>query len=331
VEAQALIDSYVEDVAARLPRRLRNDVALELRTLLTEQLNAAAKDAGRAPSGELAMQVLAQFGRPEEVAPRYRSDGFHIIEPELAPAFVKSAIACVAIQWAFTLPYVFLTPMTFGEWVLGWGLGALWWVGLLVVWFAGAAWIRRRSPVDPHGFSRPWTHWILWLPVPRDWRPGHRPASRVDPEVAARRAAPTLLPLAAVVTIFFIAPAWFLDHFLPDGTNASWALYDENFRRGLLLPLIALMALRVSLFAAAVLKRGWWAPTEGIRFVLWVGFVGLLYWAAFGWHVFAAAGAELLFKAWLLIFLLVNTIQIGVWIFRALARIGMPKGGPRQA
>jgi hypothetical protein len=42
MDAQVAIDSYINTIAAPLPRRLRNDVGVELRTLLTEQLTAAA-------------------------------------------------------------------------------------------------------------------------------------------------------------------------------------------------------------------------------------------------------------------------------------------------
>jgi hypothetical protein len=304
MEVQALIDSYADDVAARLPRTIRSDVALELRSLLTDQLNDAAVEAGRAPDSELAMRVLSRFGRPEDVAVRYRPRGFDIIEPELAPAFVKTTVACVVLQWVLTLPYVFSSTLTFGEWALRWGFGALWLVGLLVLWFGAAAWIRRRSPVDPHSFSRPWTHYIFWLPLPADWRPDKRPRVSVDPDEAAKRGAPVLLPLAALVTIVFAA---------------SWTLYDEAFLRGLFLPLIALMILRVSLYAAVIIESSWWARTRVIRLALWIGFVGLL-WTASGGQIFAAPHVDFIFKAWLLIFLIVNTVQIALWCYRALAR-----------
>jgi hypothetical protein len=326
VDAKAVIEDYVNNVAAQLPRRLRNDVGLELRTLLSEQLRSAAQDAGRSPDSEIAMEVLRRFGRPDDVAARYAPRGFQLIEPEHAPAFIKLATLCVAVQWAVTLPLVFSSRLTFGEWSLRWGFSALSWVGFLVVYFGIASWIQRRSPVDPNSFSRPWTHWIFWLPFPRDWRPG-------EPEATQRRAALNAAPLGAVLTVFFIAPAWFLDHLLPPGTNTSWALYDDHFRRWLLLPLIALMAVRLMLLAAVALNQSWRTPTEGIRFGLWVGFVALLYWALFAWRIFAHGTTDALFKAWLLIFLFVNTIQIVVWIRRAVTRVRMPKtlAPPRES
>src|SRR5262245_49506767 len=169
MNAHAVIDSYINNIAARLPRKLRNDVGVELRTLLIEQLTAAAAASGSAPDEKLAIEVISRFGRPEDVAARYSPRGFEIIEPEHAPTFVKLAAACVAIQWALTLPAVFASRTTIGEWWLGWGFGAFAWVGALVIWFGLATWIRRRTPVDSAHLSRPWTHFIFWLPVAAEW------------------------------------------------------------------------------------------------------------------------------------------------------------------
>lgn len=319
MDAQVVIDSYIDNIAARLPRKVRNDVGVELRTLLIEQLTAAAAESGRTPDENLAIEVARRFGRPEDVAARYSPRGFQIIEPEHAPAFVKLSAACVAAQWALTLPAVFASRTTVGEWWLSWGFGALAWVGMLVVWFGLATWVRRRSPVDPESLSRPWTHFIFWLPLPADWRP-------VDREAFERRAELGALPLGVVFTIFFIAPAWFFGLFTRAGTDTSWALYDEHFRHSLLPALIVLMVVRLAMCAtAAGINARVHAPREITRFGLWVCFVGLLYWTLFGWVIFANPAVDALFKAWLLVFLLVNTIQIVVWTLRAFRRVRVPK------
>lgn len=318
MDAQAVIDSYINNIAARLPRTVRNDVGVELRTLLIEQLTAAAADRGSAPDENLAIEVVRRFGRPEDVAARYSPRGFQIIEPEHAPAFVKLSAACVAIQWALTLPAVFDSRTRVDEWWLSWGFSALAWVGLLVIWFGLASWIRRRSPVDPESLSRPWTHWIFWLPQPADWRP-------IDRDAFERRAELGALPLGVAFTIFFIAPAWFLERLTPAGTDTSWALYDEQFRRTLLPTLIALMVVRLALCAVAAISSQLRATLEVFRFALWACFVALLYWTVFGWNIFAGPMADALFKTWLLMFLLVNTIQIVLWIRRAVTRVRVPK------
>ena len=45
---EAVIEAYVGDVARRLPRARRDDVALELRALLLEELQGKAEAQGRA-------------------------------------------------------------------------------------------------------------------------------------------------------------------------------------------------------------------------------------------------------------------------------------------
>jgi hypothetical protein len=317
MDTSALIASYTNDVARRLPRKLRNEVGLELRALLTDQVNAAAADAGRAPDSELALRVLKNFGRPDEVAARYHhAREFNVIEPAHAPVFVKLAAFCVLAQWALTLPRVFSSSLTFGDWWLGWGAGALWWVGLLTVWFGVAGWIQRRSPIDPHSFVRPWTHYIVWVPT-RDWLPGH--------DVNLYAGAKVIVPLVSVLTVFFISPATFLNYVLPGNVDTSWARYDADFQRWLLTPLIALMAARLALFTLAVVDERLRARTEPVRLGLWIAFVGLLVWSAARWDIFASVFTDALFKAWLSIFLLVNCLQIYTEIRRALARVRVPK------
>lgn len=309
MEAREIIESYVDDVARRLPRKLRNDVGLELRALLGDQLKAAAAQAAREPDERMALDLVHRFGRPDDVASSYRPRGFDLIEPEHAPLFVKLAMICVGLQWAFTLPAVFGSRTMLGAWWVSWGFGALAWPAALLLWFAAAAWVRRASPVDPDTGRRPWTHWIFWLPMSEDWRP---PIAQRQGRVAVK----IQIALAAVATIFFTAPARLLDLVLAD---SSWARYDADFSRWLLAPLIALSAARVVLFAAADARPR--AATESLRFGLWVAQVGLLYWAAFGWIIFATPAADALFKAWLSIFLLVNTLQILVWIRRETTRV----------
>jgi hypothetical protein len=265
----------------------------------------------------MALKVLAGFGAPEEVARRYAPRGFSVIEPEHGPLFVKLAALCVMTQWALTLPPVFRSPNTLGDWWLGWGAGAFWWVGVLTVWFGCAAWIRRRIPADDNGSSRHWTHWLFWVPMPARWRPR-------DPERVSRRASGMLLPVTVALAIFFVAPAWFLERLLPAGTDTSWAQYDSVFQGALLAPLIALIAVRIVLFSATLVNVRWQAQTEGVRFVLWVALVGLLYWAVLDWDIFANAAIDFAFKVWLGLFLTVNTIQIVVQSWRALLRVRTP-------
>jgi hypothetical protein len=317
VDVKSVIDSYVDDVARRLPRKIRNEVGLELRTLLTDEIASAAAAAGRPADAATALSVLASFGRPEHVAERYGGRrGFNVIEPEHAPAFVKLSVLGVVAQWAFSLPGVFVAPSTFGGWWLESGFAALWWVGLLVVWFGIGAWVQRRLPVEPNSFARPWAHYIFWLPVRQDWQP-----AQLDHPYSAAK---VLIPLASALTIVFVSPEWFLGLFDPTA-NVSWARYDADFRSQLLPALLVIMVSRIALFTFATVRLHWRARTELVRFGLWTIFVGLLLWALVGWDIFASARVDFLFKVWLSVFLLVNCLQIWVSARNAYTRVRVPK------
>jgi hypothetical protein len=160
---------------------------------------------------------------------------------------------------------------------------------------------------------------IFWWPAAPDWRP-------FDREGVERRVELSALPLGVLATVFFVAPAWFLGLLTRAGTDTSWALYDEGFRRTLLPVLIVLMVVRLTLCAVAGFSAQLRARLEMVRVGLWVCFVGLLTWAVFGWTLFASAMTDALFKAWLAVYLVINVIQIVVWIRRAFLRVRVPSG-----
>jgi len=71
--ATQLIESYVDDVVRRVDRKRRNDVGVELRALLGDELAGQAESAGRPADMDMAMELLRRFGRPADVAVRYRA------------------------------------------------------------------------------------------------------------------------------------------------------------------------------------------------------------------------------------------------------------------
>jgi hypothetical protein len=294
-----VIDAYVNEVAARLPHKLRGDVALELRSLLTEQLNAAGTAAGRAPDQEMALELVNDLGQPDAVARRYRTETFELIRPEHVPAFFRLVALSVGLQWALTLPMV--AHSSFSAWWVSWGLGAFWWVGVLFTVFATMA----RFPRPAEGAAG--SHAPAWRPWTEDiaLRPG---ASWVH------------FGLCAVLTVFFVSPAWIIGHLLTAGTGGAWAAYDDAFGRFLLPPLIALMIARLILFALVAIRQRSSSLVEDLRLGLWVVFVALLWWAQLRWTFFSNPGVNFGFKCWLAIFLIANTGQIAVCVPRFAAR-----------
>ena len=99
MNANDVIESYVNDVAVRLPRKQRNDVAFELRALIDEELQARADAGGRAVDAAMATAWLQAFGRPEDVAARYRPT-LTIIDPADGHAFLRATFIGLAIIWS---------------------------------------------------------------------------------------------------------------------------------------------------------------------------------------------------------------------------------------
>jgi hypothetical protein len=170
MEPNVIIESYVSDVVRRLPGRQRRDVGFELRSLLGEELTGRAAELGRTADESMAMELLAGFGRPQDVADRYRPAGFTVIRPADAPRFAWVALGGVAVQWAITLPAVFIRAAgvdgsalggsddwltRLSVWWLSWGLGSFWWPGFLISVTLIAGMIRHRRTATTAGAVDP--------------------------------------------------------------------------------------------------------------------------------------------------------------------------------
>lgn len=159
MKPEELIENYVDDVVRRLPRKQRRDVGFELRELLADELRGRSEASGGEPDAQLALQLLSDFGRPADVADRYRPAGFTIIKPADAPQFARVALIGVGVQWVLTLTALFATPADvswlsrLGTWWVSWGLGAFWWPGLLITLSIIAAAVSSqrdaREPAPP--------------------------------------------------------------------------------------------------------------------------------------------------------------------------------------
>lgn len=170
MNANDVIESYVTDVALLLPRRQRNDVAFELRALIDEGLQDRAEAEGRAVDAAMATDFLQAFGRPRDVAARYRP-ALTIIDPADGHRFLRATVIGLAIIWCLGLLERLQQPIGSGaellgviaQWWLGTVVASLWWPGVLVAGFGTAAWVRRR-----------WPNAAAWTPRSRDRLQGGR-------------------------------------------------------------------------------------------------------------------------------------------------------------
>ena len=77
MHATEVIETYINDTVRLLPRRQRDDVAKELRTLLNEELHAQSDESGRPPDESLALKLVRGYGHPNEAAARYQPPWCH--------------------------------------------------------------------------------------------------------------------------------------------------------------------------------------------------------------------------------------------------------------
>lgn len=151
MDVNEVIDAYVRDVAFHLPRARRNDVALELRALLHEELAARADAAGGRPDRAMAMALLAEFGHPAEAAQRYHPQ----------PALIEPAHTRLLLIWVLGGTVVLGMHAAVTDGPIDAGALFLQWLGALLLCFAVLGWWRRR-PSERFG----WTpgHGPEWMP-----------------------------------------------------------------------------------------------------------------------------------------------------------------------
>ena len=163
MNAQDLINAYIDDVVSRLPRGMRQDIRRELTSLLLEDFHNRAEPADQEANAQLARELVDAFGHPRDVAARYLP-AVNIIDPADTHRFIYVAVAGVMFIWIAgfaemlnqragqDIPSLYLLR----DWWLSTGLGAFWWPGLLLMVFAIGYRLNLR-----------WPHMSTWKPPHR--------------------------------------------------------------------------------------------------------------------------------------------------------------------
>jgi hypothetical protein len=279
MNAHELIESYVADVAARLPRRQRNDVAFELRSLLNEELQGRAADAGREADAAMAVELLQSFGRPAEVAARYQPT-LTIIDPADGRPFLRLTTIGLAIIWSVGLLAYLWQPIAAGGNIIGalsqWWVRvvvqSLWWPGVLVTSYGLAAAARRRRPQ-----AEVWT------------------AKSVDRDQVNRGALSLGVVGILCGSFALVRPSAILDIFW--GGRAAQVAYDaltytEAFRHGAAPWMLALLFLNAPLLAAVVVKGRWSRTMRRLETVHGLVTSAVLTWGVLAGPVFMAPSSD---------------------------------------
>jgi hypothetical protein len=296
----AVIETYVGDVVSHLPRKQRNDVAYELRSLLMEEMQGRAAEAGRDADSVMALELLAAFGRPADVADRYRPAGFTVIRPADAPRFALVGLGGVALQWVLSLVATYTAPVDpavggsdwlsrLGGWWLTWGLGSFWWPGFLITFslLAGAIGTRRGES------SR--------------WDASH--AGALDRDRVRRPVMVLMLALgvigASIVIALPMLASW--ASWLPQPLLAAFE-FDVDFVLWRAPWVLLLWAASFALGIAVLVAGRWDRLTRRLAIALDLVWIALLVWWVVAGPIFAADPTDgttklclLIITAWLII------------------------------
>ncbi len=304
LSAEQLIDCYVADVARQLPRKQRNDVAFELRALISEGLQDRA--GGRGVDAAMAAEFLGSLGRPAEVAARYRP-GLVLIDPADGHAFVRATIIGLALIWGLGLLALLLRPAPtgtgellglVGQWWLGTVIPSLWWPGMLVLGFAGAAWTRRR-----------WPQTAQWQPRASD-----------PDQIHGGRGAMLLALVGTVAGVYtLVQPHWLLDFFW-SGRAAPAAYIALSYADGFLHKqapwLLAPLLLNIALFLVVLAKGRWSAPLRRVQDGLSLLICALMIWAIADGPILMSPISDRTAKALMLLIVVLTLAELGLRCYR---------------
>ncbi len=299
MNANDVIESYVNDVAMQLPRKQRNDVAFELRALLNEELEAKAGVAGRDADAAMATELVRAFGRPADVAARYRPT-LTIIDPADGHAFLRAAVVGLAIIWSLGLLMHLKSPIAsvsgvltaLGQW---WGttvIPSLWWPGVLVVWFGAASWSRRRWPQGS------------------EWKP------RAGDRIQGGRATQVLLMVGILCGLFvLVEPRWLLDAAF--GGRAAPAAYEaltytETFRQRQAPVLLVLLMLNIPLLISVTVNGRWSATMRRIEGGLSLILCAVMTWTVLDGPALLTPVSDRAFKTGLVLITAVTLLDMGI-------------------
>lgn len=257
-----LIERYVQEVARRLPRKQRDDVARELRSALEDSIESRTGVPLDRVDEEQAVDLLLEFGSPQEVAASYRSGPDHLIGPALYPSFIKTMKVCLAVVGGLLLLSALLDMVgssgAFGE------LGSIGlrlvsnlqstFIGLLGLVVLIFAIIERASTPEKQ--------------AEEEWDPRELPAMVEDQDRVDRT--------GTIIGMVFAGVGLWIISFRPEWMRAMIWVNDEHYRLPLFGPgayaqiiwLKAFLLLVLVLGVVTLLQGRWNAGTRAADFAV---------------------------------------------------------------
>jgi len=160
-----LFDSYAGEVAVYLPRKIRSDVEIEIRSLLEDALEDRCQAEGQEPDEAMVMDVLKEFGPPSDMAASYKPVNY-LVGPRFFSLFfiimqITLAFMVLILVTSFITTIIQRTPLTpleFFETISGlipaFLLSFFQSLGITVLIFAILE--RTLPPADPDAQLKAW-------------------------------------------------------------------------------------------------------------------------------------------------------------------------------
>lgn len=102
MEASELIDRYIHEVGQHLPRSNREDIKLELKSLLLDSIEEQTADTNQQLTTKIVAEYLREFGSPEEIAAKYGPERV-LIGSQLFPLYKLVLTIVLTVMAAFHL------------------------------------------------------------------------------------------------------------------------------------------------------------------------------------------------------------------------------------
>ncbi len=251
METNELIERYIAKVGENLPRKNREDITLELKSLLYDDLEERA--GGEAPTKEMTADMLHDFGNPETIAAKYQPERY-LIGPDLFPVYrVVITVVLIVITVVFSIPML-ISFITYGfndigSWlssmIFEFGQALLINFAWLTIAFAIIEKVKGdRAAVDPN--------------KDEDWDPyALEPVENPNRIKRAELIAGIVLSLCAII-IFNFFPQWLGMVKNPDEVNVIIPILTPQFLS--FVPLLTVYWILEILFKLVLLRQGEWQP-----------------------------------------------------------------------
>lgn len=245
------IDRYVFEVGRRLPGKQCVDVALEMRSLIEDELDGL----GHAPAESEVLDVLAKFGPPDEMAVRYGAPNY-LIGPVLLPVFRVVAGIVLTIQAAVILFAIAVGVGVDGEMInpleslAGLAGGLLQTFGMIVLIFGL---VERFGDTQPESETKPWDPRTLPAVVDQD-------------RVKVGETVTSMVFLAVLIVLFNTSPRWTGITHIGEGATVVPIMSDAFWAYA---PWLTIVWGAELMLKAVVLLRGrWGAATRIVNIVI---------------------------------------------------------------